>query len=375
MTTSKRLFYWNFKMLIKNSIIFFFCAIFVFFISVNIEGFAFDKKKKQLEPLPSPPIPKDNPMSSEKIELGKKLFFDRRLSGDGTTSCANCHDPEKAFTDGSEISLSYPTTRNFRNAPTLMNVAYAKYFFWDGRAKTLEEQAEFPIMSAFEMNQNLDFLEEEIRIVPEYREAFMRIFGKDVNIKLIAKAIAAFERTLISKNAPIDRYLRGDEKALSPEAKKGLEIFTGKGKCIECHYGAYLSDQEFHALEVPENPKYVNEPKFITTRRYVAKINKYPDYMNVKEDLGRYFKTKKKKDYKAFKTPTLREVAKTAPYMHNGIFKSIDEVIDFFNKGGGKGNKVLKPLNLTDDEKKALKTFLVEALSGDDLNIKLPEIP
>jgi cytochrome c peroxidase len=375
MIISRKLFYKNLKVLLKNSIIYFLCAIFVFFIYFHIEGFASDKKKKQLEPLPPPPVPKDNPMTSEKIELGKKLFFDRRLSGDATTSCANCHDPEKAFTDGSEISLSYPTTRNFRNAPTLMNVAYAKYLFWDGRAKTLEEQAEFPIMSAFEMNQNLDFLEEEIRIVPEYREAFKRIFGNDVNIKLIAKAIAAFERTLISRNAPIDRYLRGDENALTAEAKKGLKIFTGKGKCIECHYGAYLSDQEFHALEVPENPKYVNEPKFITTRRYVAKINRYPDYMNVKEDLGRYFKTKKKKDYKAFKTPTLREVAKTAPYMHNGIFKSLDEVIDFFNKGGGKGNKVLKPLNLTDDEKKALKTFLVEALSGDDLNIKPPEIP
>jgi len=225
------------------------------------------------------------------------------------------------------------------------------------------------------MNQNLQFLEEEIRIVPEYREAFKKIFGQEVNIKLIAKAIAAFERTLVSKNAPIDRYLKGDKNALSEEAKRGMEIFTGKGKCIECHYGAYMSDQGFHALMVPENPKYMNEPKFITTRRYVAKINKYPDYMNVKEDLGRYFKTKKKQDYKAFKTPTLREVAKTTPYMHNGILKSLDEVIDFFNKGGGEGNKVLKPLNLTEDEKKALKTFLIEALSGEDLKIKPPEIP
>jgi cytochrome c peroxidase len=362
-------------MLGRNSIIFIISVFLIILILLNIEGFASDKKKKQLEPLPSPPVPKNNPMTPEKVELGKKLFFDRRFSGDGTTSCANCHDPEKAFTDASEISLSYPTTRNFRNAPTLINTAYAKSLFWDGRAKTLEEQAEFPIMSAFEMNQNLQFLEEEIRIVPEYREAFKKIFGQEVNIKLIAKAIAAFERTLISKNAPIDRYLKGDKNALSDEAKRGMEIFTGKGKCIECHYGAYMSDQRFHALMVPENPKYVNEPKFITTRRYVAKINKYPDYMNVKEDLGRYFKTKKKQDYKAFKTPTLREVAKTAPYMHNGILKSLDEVIDFFNKGGGEGNKVLKPLNLTEDEKKALKTFLIEALSGEDLKIKPPEIP
>jgi len=359
----------------KNKITAFLIILLLIVILISIESFASEKKTKQLEPLPPPPVPKDNPISKEKIDLGKKLFFDRRLSGDGTTSCANCHDPEKAFTDASEISLSYPTTRNFRNAPTLMNVAYAKYLFWDGRAKTLEEQAEFPVMSPFEMNQNIDFVEEEIRIVPEYREAFKRIFGQDVNIKLIAKAIAAFERTLISNNAPIDGYLKGDKNSLSSEAKKGLEIFIGKGKCIECHYGAYLSDQKFHALMVPENPKYANEEKFIVTRRYIAKINKYPDYMNIKEDLGRYFNTKQKRDYRAFKTPTLREIAKTSPYMHNGIFKSLDEVIDFFNKGGGYGNKLLKPMNLTDEEKKALKTFLVEALSGADLNIKPAEVP
>lgn len=360
-------------MLRKNSFILF--LIILISIALMMQVYASDKKKKQLEPLPQVPVPEDNPMSEEKIELGKKLFFDRRLSGDGTTSCASCHDPEKAFTDASEISLSYPTTRNFRNAPTLMNVAFAKSLFWDGRAKTLEQQAEFPVMSPFEMNQNLDFVEEEIRIVPEYREAFKKIFGQDVNIKLIAKAIAAFERTLVSKNVPLDKYLKGDKNALSEEAKKGLEIFTGKGKCIECHYGAYLSDHEFHALMVPENPKYANEDKFIVTRRYIAKINKYPDYTSVKEDLGRYFKTKKKRDYKAFKTPTLREIAKTAPYMHNGIFKSLEEVIDFFNKGGGEGNRVLKPLNLTEDEKKALKTFLTEALSGEELKIKPPDVP
>ncbi len=361
-------------MLKRSSFFIFLLSLFISFIFLNTNTFAVDKKKK-IEPLPTPPVPKDNPMNMEKVELGKKLFFDRRLSGDGTTSCASCHDPDKAFTDASEISLSYPTTRNLRNAPTLMNTAYAKHLFWDGRAKTLEQQAEFPIMSPFEMNQNLDFIEEEIRIVPEYREAFKKIFGKDVNIKLIAKALAAFQRTLISKNAPIDKFLKGDKSALSDEAKKGFEIFVGKGRCIECHYGAYLSDQKFHALMVPENPKYANEDKFIVTRRYIAKINNYPDYMNIKEDLGRYFKTKKKQDYKAFKTPTLREIAKTAPYMHNGIFKDLDEVIDFFNKGGGQGNKELKPLNLTEHERKILKNFLTEALSGEDLKVKLPDIP
>ncbi|WP_297210326.1 MULTISPECIES: cytochrome c peroxidase [Thermodesulfovibrio] len=358
----------------RGSIRVFLIASLVFACFLCLNAYA-SERKKSIEPLPQPPSPKYNTTTPEKVELGKKLFFDRRLSGDGTTSCASCHDPEKTFTDASEISLSYPTTRNFRNAPTLINIAYAKSFFWDGRAKTLEQQAEFPIMSPFEMNQNLDFVEEEIRIVPEYREAFRRVFGQEVNIKLIAKALAAFQRTLVSQNAPIDRYLRGDKNALSDEAKKGLEIFTGKGKCIKCHHGAYLSDQKFHALMVPENPKYANEEKFIVTRRYVAKINKYPDYMNIKEDLGRYFKTKKKADYKAFKTPTLREVAKTAPYMHNGIFKNLDEVIEFFNKGGGEGNRELKPLGLNDEEKRVLKIFLTEALSGDDLKIKPPEIP
>ncbi len=362
-------------MLRKSSLLIPLLILLFIFLIFTIDNASAFKKKKQLEPLPAVDSPKENPTTPEKVELGKKLFFDRRLSGDGTTSCASCHDPEKAFTDGAEISLSYPTTRNFRNAPTLINSAFAKSLFWDGRAKSLEEQAEFPIMSPFEMNQNLDFVEEEIRIVPEYRDAFKKVFGEDVNIKLIAKAIAAFERTLVSKNAPIDRYLKGDKTVLSDEAKRGLELFTGKAKCIDCHYGAYLSDHKFHALMVPENPKYANEDKFIVTRRYVAKINKYPDYGNIKEDLGRYFKTKKKEDYKAFKTPTLREVAKTAPYMHNGIFKSLDEAIEFFNKGGGEGNKVLKPLNLTEDEKRALKRFLVEALSGEDLNIKPTQVP
>lgn len=360
--------------MLKRISIFWVFILIMLSIVVNTDCLA-KEKRKSLEPLPPVPVPKDNPMTSEKVELGKKLFFDRRLSGDGTTSCASCHDPERAFTDGSEISLSYPTTRNLRNAPTLINVAYAKHYFWDGRAKTLEEQAEFPIMSPFEMNQNLDFVEEEIRIVPYYREAFKRVFGQEPNIKLIAKAIAAFERTLVSKNAPIDRYLKGDKNALSSEAKKGMEIFTGKGDCIRCHHGPYLSDQKFHHIGVPENQKYAKEDKFVVTLRYVAKINKYPDYMNLKEDLGRYFLTKNKANYKAFKTPTLREVGKTAPYMHNGVFKTLDEVIDFFDKGGGPGNRDLKPLNLSLEEKRALKTFLLEALSGEDLNIRPPEIP
>ncbi|HXX57807.1 MAG TPA: cytochrome c peroxidase [Thermodesulfovibrionales bacterium] len=328
-----------------------------------------------LEPFQSVPIPEKNRQTPEKIELGKKLFFDRRLSGDGTMSCATCHDPELAFTDGLDISLSYPTTKNWRNSPTLINVAFQKYLFHDGRAETLEDQALFPMMSAFEMNKNLDYLEEQIRVVPEYAEAFKRVFGGEVTRERIAMAIAAFERTLVSVNSPLDRSLRGDERALSDAARKGLEIFRGKGKCAECHYGINLSDDRFYALNVPENPALENDPRVTATVRFVGKVYHYKDYRTLREDPGRYLITKKSSDWKAFRTPTLREISKTAPYMHNGVFKTLDEVIEFFDQGGGAGNEALQPLGLSAEEKSSLKAFLSEALVGEDIVIKYPEIP
>jgi cytochrome c peroxidase len=328
-----------------------------------------------LDPLTSVPIPPHNVQTPEKIELGKQLFFDRRLSGDGTMNCATCHDPERAFTDGLELSLSYPTTRNWRNSPTLVNTAFQKQLFHDGRARTLEEQALFPMMSAFEMNRNLDFVEEVIRSVPEYVDAFGKVFGGEVTRERMAMAIAAFERTLISVNAPIDKHLEGDQHALSEDAKKGLAIFRGKGRCAECHFGVLLSDDGFHALNVPENPEHRSDPRIAATRRFVAKVYRYEDFRTLTEDPGRYLITKDKKDWKAFRTPTLREVAKTAPYMHNGIFLTLDDVIEFFDKGGGKGNTVLKPLGLTDQEKQYLNSFLREALTGEDVVIRYPNVP
>jgi cytochrome c peroxidase len=321
------------------------------------------------------PIPENNPQTPEKIDLGKKLFFDRRLSGDGTMSCATCHIPDMAFSDGQDISLSYPTTKNWRNSPTLVNAGFQKYLFHDGRAKTLEDQALFPMMSAFEMNKNLDYLEEQIRVVPEYADAFRKIFNGEVTRETIAMAIAAFERTLVSRNSPLDRYLSGDHNALSDEAKKGLEIFRGKGRCMECHHGANLADDKFYALNVPENPALLNDPRVTATMRFVAKVYHYKDYRNLTEDPGRYLITKNEKDWKAFRTPTLREIARTAPYMHNGIFATLEEVIQFFDEGGGKGNTALKPLGLTAAEKRSLKVFLTEALAGEELVIRYPEIP
>ncbi len=328
-----------------------------------------------LEPFTTVPVPAQNPQTPEKIALGKKLFFDRRLSGDGTMSCSTCHDPEKAFTDGLEISLSYPTTKNWRNSPTLVNVAFQKYLFHDGRALTLEEQALFPMMSAFEMNRNLDFVEEVIRSVPEYVESMQKIFGGEPTRERMAMAIASFERTILSVNAPLDRHLKGDRKALSDDAKKGLEIFTGKGKCNDCHYGVSLADDKFYALHVPENPEQQNDARIAVTRRFVAKVYHYEDYRTLSEDPGRYLITKDKKDWKAFRTPTLREIAKTGPYMHNGVFQTLDDVIAFFDEGGGKGNTVLKPLRLTDREKKYLKIFLEEALTVAPVSFEYPKVP
>lgn len=328
-----------------------------------------------LEPFKSVPIPQINPQTPEKVELGKKLFFDRRLSGDGTMSCATCHVPDLAFTDGQEISLSYPTTKNWRNAPTLVNIAFFNNLFHDGRATSLEDQALFPIMSAFEMNLNLDYLEEKLRVVPEYVDAFREVFGSGITRERVAMSIAAFERTLVSVNAPLDRYLKGEPSALSADAKKGYDIFTGKGKCMKCHYGVNLSDDKFHALNIPENPDHQKDPRITATRRFVAKVYHYDDYANLTEDPGRYLITKDKKDWKAFRTPTLREIARTAPYMHNGIFATLDEVIDFFDRGGGAGNTAVEPLKLSGEEKKYLRTFLVEALSGEDITIIYPVIP
>ena len=329
-----------------------------------------------LEPFKHTPSPKNNPQTLEKIELGKMLFFDRRLSGDGTMSCATCHIPDLGFSDGQAISLNYPTTKNWRNSPTLINVAFSKFLFHDGRVETLEDQALFPMMSSFEMNQNLDFVEEEIRSVPEYLKLFKDVFGSDDTTReRIAMAIASFERSIISRNAPLDSYLNGSMAALSPEAKKGLDIFTGKGKCTDCHYGVNLIDDKFHALLVPEHPDFQADPRVAATRRFVAKLNHYEDFRNLQEDPGRYLITKDKNDWRAFKTPTLRDIAKTGPYMHNGVFETLEDVIDFLDQGGGPGNAILKPLHLNGAEKRALNVFMVEALSGDDIIMHTPKIP
>jgi len=329
-------------------------------------------------PLPPPPSPLENPTTPEKVALGKMLFFDRRLSGDGTMSCATCHDPENGFADALPISLSYPTTRNWRNSPGLVNVAYRKTLFHDGRSASLEEQALFPMMSPFEMNRNLDYLEETLKTVPAYVEAFRSIFGGEITRQRVAMAIAAFERTLLSRDTPLDRFLRGDENALTPPQRAGYNLFVGKAGCARCHAGPNLSDERFHNLGVPEDPKTKEDPRVLATARFVGKVSGFPDYRTLEEDPGRFLVTKYPRDWKAFATSPLREVAATAPYMHNGSLATLDDVIDFFDRGGGddpKKSPMLRPLGLSREEKESLREFLAIGLSGGIPPCRPPTLP
>ncbi len=296
--------------------------------------------------------PKDNPYSPAKAELGWLLYFDNRLSVDGTVSCASCHDPKFAFTDGERFSKGIRGQLGGRSAPTVINRAYSLEQFWDGRAKTLEEQAKGPIANPVEMGFTHDACAKCIAGIPEYRRRFKEAFGtEDVTIDHIAKAIATFERTVLSGNSPYDRFKAGDEKALTESQKRGMEIFfSNNARCDSCHEGVNFT-----------NGKYANVG--------IGMDRPMPD-------LGRYDVTKREEDKGAFKTPTLREIAHTGPYMHDGSLKTLEEVVDHYNKGGIK-NQWLHPdvreLKLTDAQKKDLVEFL-KALSGEGWqHIKAPE--
>lgn len=333
---------------------------------------------------PLPPIatvtPRDNPSTPEKIELGRMLYFDPRLSGDSSKSCATCHTPQTGWTNRSQLSDGYPGTKHWRSVPTVMNAAYQKFFFWDGRAGSLEEQAQGPVQAPIEMNQNPAHLVEKLSQIPEYNRRFKEVFGTSVTFDNVAKAIAAFERTVVSRNVPFDRYLAGDKSALTEDQVKGFKLFDGKAGCFRCHNGPFLSDHMFHAIGVPETETLQKDSDRIATRHFFAKNAGYSnetDGYRVPADYGRELITKDASDRFGFITPSLREVAKTPPYMHNGAFTTLEEVIDFYDKGGGEipnlDGRIFK-LNLTDEEKQQLVAFL-ESLSGDDIIVEAPELP
>jgi cytochrome c peroxidase len=291
-----------------------------------------------------PLIPADNAVTSEKVALGQKLYFDPRLSKDDTVSCATCHDPLHAFAEPRPVSLGVGGASGVRNAPTVLNAAFLQEQFWDGRAATLEEQAKGPLVNPVEMAMpDHAAVAKKVQAIPEYAALFRSAFGDDqVTIDRIVQAVASFERTLISVEAPIDRFIAGDKTAISASAQRGWELFNGKARCNTCHghVGAFplFTDEQYHNL-------------------------------GIGDDAGRFAITKEQKDTGAFKTPQLRNVAKTAPYMHDGSEATLAAVIDFYNRGGNPNPHLdggMRPLGLSDAEKAGL-VALLETFTSDDL--------
>ncbi len=320
-----------------------------------------------------PEVPEDNPATPAKVALGKKLYFDKRLSIDDTVSCATCHDPEKGFADGKKVGEGIKGQKGTRNSPTVLNAAFYELQFWDGRAKTLEEQAKLPIINPLEMGMpSHKAVEEKLRNIPEYKKEFKEVFKTEkFTIDHIAKAIAAFERTLISVKSPFDRFMAGNKGAISPAAQAGWELFNKKARCNTCHgfvpSNPFFTDNKFHNIGVA-----MKDAKFEPLAREAQK-GVSTEALAFKEgvaELGRYIVTRERKDIGAFKTSGLRNIALTAPYMHDGSEPTLEAVIEFYNKGGVPNPNIdggMVPLNLTDEEKGKLVEFL-KSLTSEDID-------
>lgn len=327
---------------------------------------------EELKPLP----PADSGASTELIELGKTLFFDPRLSGDATISCATCHDPQKAFTDGLPLSIGYPGSLYFRNTPTLISAAGQEYFYWDARmsGSDLPTLVRDHIAEAHFMQADGRLVIERLRQIPYYEKTFRDVAGGEPSYGKILSAVAAFVTSLQSQDSNFDRYLLGDDTAMSEAAVRGLELFRSKANCIQCHDGARLSDSKFHNTGVPENPQVFSDPlRHITFRRFMRTIG-VGQCATLRRDIGRRCVSKNPNDDGKFRTPSLREVSRTAPFMHNGTLATLEDVVAFYNKGGGSETDELQPLNLTQDEQSDLVTFLKQ-LAGKPIEIKPPVLP
>lgn len=298
-------------------------------------------------------FPQDNPQTAEKIALGTQLFFEKRLSKDDTVSCASCHDPNKGYSNGARFATGVGGAMGGRSAPSVINAAYYRQQFWDGRAKSLEDQALGPIANPIEMALEIDDAVKKLNGIKGYRDQFQKVFGTDASADGIAKAIAAFERTVLSGNAPFDKFKAGDESALSEAAQRGRKLFFGKANCSACHGGSNFSDSGYHNIGIGMDAK--------------------------KPDVGREAVSGLEGDRGAFKTPTLREIAKSAPYMHDGSLATLEAVVEHYVKGGIQNewlDEELFPLKLTKKDKADLVIFLKEGLSsGDYPNVKPPKLP
>jgi cytochrome c peroxidase len=272
------------------------------------------------------PVPDDNPLTAENIDRGRRLFNDPRLSRDGTVTCASCHDPQQAFSDGRPVALGVFRRTGTRNTPAIINRGYGRSFFWNGRAGTLEEQVLQPIQDPNEMDMTLADVSARVGFTPDQ----------------ISRSLASYVRSILSGNSRFDRYVDGDRAALSPAEVAGLQIFRGKARCTACHVGPTFSDEQFHNTGVAWRAEAI-------------------------VDDGRFAVTGKERDRGAFKTPTLREIARTAPYMHDGSKATLEEVVNFYNDGGRANPNLdpeIQPLKLTVEEKRALVAFL-KSLSGE----------
>ena len=337
----------------------------------------------QLAPLGPPPIPADNPQTPEKIELGRLLFFDSRISGDGSISCASCHIPEAGWSFRDSVSLGYPSTVHWRNSQTIVNAAYYSELFWEGAVSSLEKQAPAAQKGAVAGNGESDQMEARLAFIPEYRERFKQVFGdKWPKLGNAWNAIAAFERTLVQTDTPFDRYMRGDDRALDDAEQRGLALFAGKAGCIRCHNGALLSDQKYYNVGVPPAWIWDEDGMAQITFRFELYSKGVTEavYRDTKDDLGLYFRTKRDADKGKFRTPSLRYTKYTSPYMHNGAFFTLAEVIDFYNDGGGQNeftdtqSPLIQQLGLSDNEKADLEAFLL-SLSGPQIIMAEPELP
>ncbi|MBI4512210.1 MAG: cytochrome-c peroxidase [Deltaproteobacteria bacterium] len=343
---------------------------------------------RPLAPLDPPSAPADNPTTPEKVELGKLLFFDGRLSGDTTTPCSGCHQPKLGWGDGMDLSHGYPGTHHWRNSQTVINSAYYAKLFWAGESTSLEKQAEAAATGNVAGNGAIDLMEERLRQVPEYVDRFRKVFGTErPEIGDAWRAIAAYERTLIQTGTPLDRFLRGDASALGPEAKRGKALFEGKARCIQCHDGPLTSDEKYHNIGLPPSPTYETSPLVTITFRFQNYSRGVPEevYRKSKLDLGLYYTTARDEDMAKFRTPSLRYLKYTAPYMHNGVFKTLEEVVAFYNRGGdpdpvktyfGHATKspLIRPLGLSKQEQADLVAFLL-GMSGDEIVVDQPKLP
>ena len=323
-------------------------------------------------------IPSDSPLTPEKIALGQKLFFDGRLSADGTVACATCHDPARAFTDGRPVSIGIKGRLGQRNAPTLLNALYNKFQFWDGRATNLEEQASFPIINPLEMGQpTFDAAVTNLARIEEYRRAFLSAFGRPVNGPDLLRAIAAYERTLVSFDSPFDHYIAGDQNAISDAAKRGWELFNTKALCFKCHAltetkrdTTLFMDNDFHNIGVGIVRHHVARLARKAEREISSGNTVAVDQAAIGDEmsvLGRFLVTKKETDIASFKTPNLRNVLVTAPYFHDGSQATLWDVMDHYNKGDGLHNPWLdgdiQPLALTEGEIDDVVAFLASLTS------------